>query len=71
MEIIQDNTDLRLDQCDSSSSKTGGTSTTGGQDREFFSYAVRDILVSCVPLRHRTTLQKLIQLYSIILRVVS
>ena len=71
LEVIQDKTGLRLDQCDSSSSKTGDTSTTGGQGRKFFSYAVRDILVSCVPLRHRTTLQKLIQLYSIILRAVS
>ncbi|CAF1430809.1 unnamed protein product [Rotaria sordida] len=69
--IIQDKIGLRLDQCDSTSSTTGGTSTTGGQGRKFFSYEVRDILVSCVPLRHRTTLQKLIQLYSIILRVVS
>ena len=71
LEIIQDKTGLRLDQCDSGSSKTGGTSTTGKQGRKFFSYAVRGILVSCVPLRHRTTLEKLIQLYSIILSAVS
>ncbi|CAF1579896.1 unnamed protein product [Rotaria sordida] len=45
--IIQDKTGLRLDQCDSTSSTTGGTSTTGGQGRKFFSYEVRDILVSC------------------------
>ncbi|CAF1386409.1 unnamed protein product [Rotaria sordida] len=42
--IIQDKTGLRLDQCDSTSSTTGGTSTTGGQGRKFFSYEVRDIL---------------------------
>ncbi|CAF3971491.1 unnamed protein product, partial [Rotaria sp. Silwood1] len=71
LKIIQGKTGLRLDQCDSSSSTTGGTSTTGGQGRKFFSHEVRDILVSCVPSRHRTTLRKLIQLYSIILRAVS
>ena len=69
--IIQDKTGLRLDQCDSTSHTTGGTSTTGGQGRKFFSYEVRDTLVSCVPFRHRKTLQKLIQIYSIILRTVS
>ncbi|CAF5069167.1 unnamed protein product, partial [Rotaria sp. Silwood1] len=44
LEIVQDKTGLRLDQCDSTLSTTGGTSTTGGQGRKFFSYEVRDIL---------------------------
>ncbi|CAF3020939.1 unnamed protein product [Rotaria sp. Silwood2] len=71
LETIQSKTGLRLDQCNSISSTTGGTSTTGGQGRKFFSFEVRDILVSCVPSRHRKTLQKLIKLYSIILRAVA
>jgi len=67
--IIQDKTGLRLDQCDSTLYTTGGISTTGGQGRKFFSYEIRDIyLLSCVPFRHRKTLQKLIQVYSFILR---
>ncbi|CAF1567730.1 unnamed protein product, partial [Didymodactylos carnosus] len=71
IETIQTKTGLRLNQCNSKSCTTGGTSTTGGEGRKFFSYAVRDVLVSCVPSQHRKTLQKLIQLYSIILRAVS
>ena len=71
LQTIQSKTGLRLDQCNSISSTTGGTSTTGEQGRKCFSHEVRDILVSSVPSRHHKTLQKLIQLYSIILRTVS
>ncbi|CAF1445777.1 unnamed protein product [Didymodactylos carnosus] len=41
---IQTKTGLRLNQCDSNSFTTGGTSTTGGEGRKFFSYEVRDVL---------------------------
>ncbi|CAF1153159.1 unnamed protein product [Didymodactylos carnosus] len=40
IETIQTKTGLPLNQCDSNSCTTGGTSTTGGERRKFFSYAV-------------------------------
>ncbi|CAF1343752.1 unnamed protein product [Rotaria sordida] len=60
-----------LDQCNSGSRIAGGTSTTGAQGRKFFSYEIRHLLLTCVPLQHQETLKQLIQRYSIVLRAVS
>ncbi|CAF1158000.1 unnamed protein product [Didymodactylos carnosus] len=62
---------LKLDQCNLGSRAAGGTSTTGAQGRKVFSYKIRHLLLTYVPLQHQETLKQLIQHYSIILRAVS
>lgn len=66
---IQASTGLRLDQCDSSGNS--GTNTTGDQVREFFSYELRNSTIKAVPKARQNNFKRLIQLYSVILRVVS
>ena len=66
---IQASTSLRLDQCDSSGNS--GTSTTGDQGRKFFSYELRNSIIKAVPKAQQNNFKRLIQLYSVILRVVS
>lgn len=67
---IEENTGLKLDQCDSSSGNTG-TSTTGSQGRRFFSYELREKVIGCLPNKYKNIMNWLMKTYSVILRAVS
>jgi hypothetical protein len=66
---IEKATGLRLDKCELTGNS--GTSTTGGQGRRFFSFELRKAIVKTVPFNYQKSFEKLLHLYSVILRVVS
>ncbi|CAF1171235.1 unnamed protein product [Didymodactylos carnosus] len=68
--FIQEKTGLKLDQVDSSAGHTG-TSTTGQQGRRFFSHELREKVIGSLPTKHQGQMNKLMQMYSVILRAVS
>ncbi|CAF1467991.1 unnamed protein product [Didymodactylos carnosus] len=66
---IEKATGFRLDKCELTGNS--GTSTTGGQGRRFFSFELRKAIVKTVRSNYQKSFEKLLQLYSVILRAVS